>query len=274
MSWSECPCTIPPRAEPIELAEFKAQAKIDTDLLADDALMKALIPAARGVVEVRSGEGTYRQVAMVVATYTAIFWGTPAGDSAALPYVPLVSISSVTYLDTSGTSATWASTNYRADTASGRIVLQPGCYWPATYGGPGSFTVTFVAGIACPFTASGATLTGQGRTYTNGDLVRVVNSGGVLPTLLAPLTNYYVVSVSGSAFGLSATSGGTAITTTNAGSGTHFVVGVRLADFEKLRQAMFLLLNHWYRNRDSVVIGTITAEVPMGVAALCSAAHA
>lgn len=42
--------------------------------------------------------------------------------------------------------------------------------------------------------------------------------------------------------------------------------------YEKLpadvRIALLLLIGHWYENREQVVVGTITAEVPLGVGAL------
>lgn len=37
---------------------------------------------------------------------------------------------------------------------------------------------------------------------------------------------------------------------------------------DDITAAMLLLIGHWYANRESVVIGTITAEVPMAVDAL------
>ncbi|MBY5942774.1 head-tail connector protein [Halomonas sp. DP5N14-9] len=35
-----------------------------------------------------------------------------------------------------------------------------------------------------------------------------------------------------------------------------------------VRTAMLLLIGHWYENREAVVVGTITSEVPMAVEAL------
>ena len=35
-----------------------------------------------------------------------------------------------------------------------------------------------------------------------------------------------------------------------------------------VKQAILLLVGNWYANRESVVVGTISAEVPMGVPAL------
>ncbi|MEQ7870743.1 head-tail connector protein [Chromohalobacter salexigens] len=37
-----------------------------------------------------------------------------------------------------------------------------------------------------------------------------------------------------------------------------------------IRVALLLLVGHWYENREQVITGTITSEVPMGVAALLS----
>lgn len=37
-----------------------------------------------------------------------------------------------------------------------------------------------------------------------------------------------------------------------------------------IRQAMRLLIAHWYQNREAVVIGTITAELPLAVQSLIS----
>ena len=35
-----------------------------------------------------------------------------------------------------------------------------------------------------------------------------------------------------------------------------------------IKQAMLLMLGHWYANREQVVVGTITAELPMGAKAM------
>lgn len=37
---------------------------------------------------------------------------------------------------------------------------------------------------------------------------------------------------------------------------------------DDITTAMLLLIGHWYANRESVVVGTITSEVPMAVDAL------
>ena len=39
---------------------------------------------------------------------------------------------------------------------------------------------------------------------------------------------------------------------------------------DDITAAMLLLIGHWYTNRESVVVGTITSELPMAVEALIS----
>ncbi len=104
--------------------------------------------------------------------------------------------------------------------------------------------------MAATFTAVASTdvLTGYGRTFTDGDIVQVLNSGGALPGGLVAGTTYYVVSASGSTCKLSLTSGGSAVDVTSTGDGTHFVVST-MSDFEAARAAILLKATQYYRNR-------------------------
>ena len=45
-------------------------------------------------------------------------------------------------------------------------------------------------------------------------------------------------------------------------------VGNALVCSKPIRQGALLLIGHWYANRESVVIGTITADLPMATDAL------
>lgn len=72
------------------------------------------------------------------------------------------------------------------------------------------------------FTALASTdvFTAPGSTYSNGDTVVVFpGAGATLPTGVTAGTIYFVVSVSGATFSLSATSGGSAINLTADGAG-------------------------------------------------------
>ena len=75
-----------------------------------------------------------------------------------------------------------------------------------------------------PFTAVAATdvCTVTGRTFQNGDRMRLANTGGTLPAGLVADKNYYARDVSGATFKLAETLGGAAKDITGAGTGTHY----------------------------------------------------
>ncbi|MCK9921597.1 hypothetical protein MXD61_06790 [Frankia sp. AgPm24] len=67
--------------------------------------------------------------------------------------------------------------------------------------------------------ATSDTLTAPGHGLSNGQRVVVLAAGSTLPTGLTEGTIYWVISVSGDAFSLSTTQGGSAVDLTAAGSG-------------------------------------------------------
>jgi hypothetical protein len=75
---------------------------------------------------------------------------------------------------------------------------------------------------AYTFTASGDTLAVTGHDLVDGQEVRLTTTG-TLPPEFAVGTSYYVVSSASGTLKLSATAGGTAITTSGPGSGTHTI---------------------------------------------------
>jgi hypothetical protein len=116
--------------------------------------------------------------------------------------------------------------------------------------------------MMAPFTAATSdVLTISGRSFTVGDRVRIVNSGGSLPTGLAPNTDYFVIAGPK----LSLTSGGAAVDVVGAGTGTHYI-GTDIQGFETLRAAIKLAVAHWFEHRESVVIGAGVAVVPLPMA--------
>ena len=78
--------TTPPAVEPVTLAEAKAHLKIDTT--DDDALITALIPAARARAEWHTGR------ALVTQGWT--LWLDAWPDIIAIPLPPLQAVASVT----------------------------------------------------------------------------------------------------------------------------------------------------------------------------------
>jgi len=247
-----------PGAEPITLTEAKAHLRVDgTD---EDGLITALIVAAREHVENHTAR------VLVARSMRSYFPGFPARMDLV---APLQSVASVKYLeDSAGTETTLATTNYVVDAYElpGVVTEAYSTTYPTTYDHPQAVRVAFTAGYVAPFTADTTTnvLTVSGRTYTDGDVVRLTNSGGALPTGLSAGTDYYVRDASGYTVKLAATSGGTAIDITGAGTGTHFVGEIP----QPIRAAMLLLIGHLYANREAVNVGNIVTTVPLAVDAL------
>jgi uncharacterized phiE125 gp8 family phage protein len=272
--------TSEPFAEPVDLDEAKAHLRVDGD--DEDALVSGWLVTARQYVS----DVTAR--AVVATTYRMTmdrFPFTPGGGYRSIqsllhggggeiivPRAPLLSVSSIAYVDTAGATQTLPASSYlvTGDAEPGRITPAYGLFWPSTRVQNGAVTITFTAGHMTPFTADAATdtLTARGRTYADGDVLRVKNSGGELPAGLAENTAYYVVNASGSTFKLSLTDGGAAVDVTGAGQGTHFASNpdVGFSDVEGLRAAIKLLVGHWYENREAV--GTVGGPVALAVESL------
>ena len=246
--------TSPPSAEPISLTEAKLHLRV-TDTT-DNNLITSLIQVAREYCE-----GFQNR------TYVATGFGLKLDDWADvidIPRPPMWGVSSITYIDTGGDSQTLASTVYTFDKVSepARLYLDYAQNWPTFRGLRNAITINFTAGYAAPFTANLTTnvCTALGRTYADGDIVRLWNYDGALPAGLATATDYYVISASGSTFKLSATSGGLEIDITDAGTGTHFAGLIP----EKVKAAMKLLIGHLYEHREAASEVNL-AIVPMAI---------
>jgi uncharacterized phiE125 gp8 family phage protein len=258
--------TTPPVAEPMTTDELKLHLRVDHSN--DDDLIAYLLRAAREYCEVLQGR------AYIVRTYAMTFDNGWPVEIFSVPYPPLVSVSSITYLDADGDTQTLATTEYTVDTKTepARIYEAYNKTWPTIRDVRNTITVTFIAGYAAKFTAATSDVcTVSGRTYTNGDKVRVWNSGGssrALPTGLSADTDYYVVEVSGSTCKLSLTEGGVAVDITGTGTGTHYISHAEHWEMpRKISAAIKLLVGHWYENREEITDIKL-APVPLAAAAL------
>jgi len=108
-----------------------------------------------------------------------------------------------------------------------------GWRWQVAFGGmtgaPPGFSFPLPAAPS-GFTATGASpcvFTAAGSAYADGAMV--VLSGASLPAGFTAGVTYYVVSASGTSFGLAATAGGAAIGSTSPGSGTVATAAVYLS---------------------------------------------
>lgn len=135
-----------PQTEPITLAEAKLHLRIDT--ATEDAPITAWIAAARQYGEAFTGR------AFIEQTWDDKRAGFPYWSDGViwLPKPPVTSVPSITYIDTNGTSQTWAADQYQKDLPSGptaaraRITTAYGVTYPSTRSVFNAVTVRFVCG--------------------------------------------------------------------------------------------------------------------------------
>ena len=132
--------TIKPAGEPVTLDAFKSHARLDGDH-DNDAAQLLLRSATRHIEHI-----TARQFIHSTWRYTFDAW--PASEVIWIPKAPLVSITSITYLDGNGDTQTLSTDVYQAvtDDAPGSVVLKYGKSWPAAREDTEAIQVTFVAG--------------------------------------------------------------------------------------------------------------------------------
>lgn len=149
----------PPAEEPVSLADAKLHLRVD--ISDDDALITALISAARQAAEMLTG----RQI--VTARWKLVldsfpgpslmgsFASSAAGDpfslpghAILLPKSPLASVVSIQYMDMSGSWQTMPATDYTVDVACEPARITPvfGKIWPISLPQIGGVAVTFDAG--------------------------------------------------------------------------------------------------------------------------------
>jgi hypothetical protein len=168
--------TIDASSEPISLAQAKEHLRVDDT--SSDTHINSLIKVARTVAE------TWTRRQFISATYALRLdyfpgqaWstnrmsaplsqvegsnGNPFGwciyrNLIRLPAPPLISVSSIAYIDTTGTTQTLSSSNYIVDPYSEPARISPayGMTWPATQARINAVTITYLAGwanaTACP----------------------------------------------------------------------------------------------------------------------------
>ena len=124
--------------EPVTLQEAKDHLRVDTT--DDDALIRALITAAREYAERR------QRRTLLTTTKTVKYDSFP--DVIRPPEPPLASVTSIAYVDEDGDSQTLSAALYDVDTDTepGRITPAYGETWPATRGQIDAVTLTYVAG--------------------------------------------------------------------------------------------------------------------------------
>lgn len=183
--------TSAPGSEPLEIADAKLHCRVDDS--ADDALLTALIVAARRLAEAQTGR------ALITQTWKQTFDEFPLA-AIALERPPLQSVTSVKYVDTAGVLQTLANTAYSVHTSAqrGLVAPVPGSTWPATQDRLEAVEIVFVAGYGnaatVPQEIKQWMLLQIGHWYAHREAITVGDAGSELPYVGALLDPYRVMS--------------------------------------------------------------------------------
>lgn len=131
-----------PATEPVTLAEAKLHCRIDSDITDDDDLIEdVLIPAARAQCEHLLNR------ALITQTWERVIDAFPEVEIE-LGMPPVASITSVTYIDSTGTPTVLDSAAYTLDDDNlpGWCLPAYSYTWPTTYETANAVRVRFVAG--------------------------------------------------------------------------------------------------------------------------------
>lgn len=179
-----------PSGEPIALAEAKLHCRVDST--EDDALITALIVAARNQAEDRTGR------VLVTQKWRIDIDAFPV-DTIEIPLPPLVSVESITYLDSDGTRQTLDAAEYQvvANETPGRVLPAYGKSWPGCRVAPGSVQISFTAGygaaVSVPQAIKQWMLLQIGHGYANRESVNVGNVVNEMPYVDSLLDPYRVL---------------------------------------------------------------------------------
>jgi uncharacterized phiE125 gp8 family phage protein len=132
--------------EPVTVAEARKQCRLADSIDYHDQDLIRYIVSARQEVEHDAG----------IVCYTGAFTWTitefPSRSWLEIPSVrPVTAIGVITYIDTAGTSQTWASSNYERKEMFRRVpvlALTYGNIWPTLRGDINGVTINFTAGYA------------------------------------------------------------------------------------------------------------------------------
>lgn len=188
--------TVAPTIEPITTAEAKMHLRVDSS--AEDTLIDALITTAREMAESHTG----RQ--FITATYELKIDDFPdEGGDIYIPRTPLITLTSIEYVDTSGTTQTLSTTIYDvlSDDTQACVVLKPSKAWPITQSMKRhAVTVTFNAGYgaaasAVPKSAHSAMLLIIGNLFENREAVVTGTIATALPLGVRSLLDSFTARV-------------------------------------------------------------------------------
>lgn len=134
-----------PTVEPIALDEAKVHLRVDDGVSDDDNLITTLVAAARQWAENFTGR------AFITQTWRVKLDRFPSG-AIVLPKPPVTAVTSITYVDTTGTTQTLSSSLYATSLPTGPYAapasIEPAysTTWPSTRDEANAVTVEFICG--------------------------------------------------------------------------------------------------------------------------------
>lgn len=134
-----------PTSDPLTVAEAKQHLQMSPSYTGEDSYLSALIAAATNYIETRCN------IAVMSQTLELAFDNWPCYKTGIrLPKPPLVSVTSVKYLDPSNVQQTWSSSRYvvSVDRRPGTIRPGYGYIWPIIRPEPDAVRVRYVAGYS------------------------------------------------------------------------------------------------------------------------------
>lgn len=133
-----------PAFEPVTLTQAKAHLRVDSN--DENDLIELLIAAATKDVE------AFLRRSLVERTLRLTLDRFPCSslEPIELPQPPALSVTSIQYVDTAGTTQTWSSAQYQVDIRSepARILPAYGYYYPSTRNQLAAVTIIWQAGYA------------------------------------------------------------------------------------------------------------------------------
>ncbi len=250
---------LPPVGECIDLGEAKLHLRVTDDV--QDSLILGLLIGARQAAEMKTRNqllhARWRLVLDRFPAFSGYGYSYPdtvnvPAHAICLPHAPLVEVESIDYTDTAGNLQSLDLADYVVNDVITPGIITPkfGRIWPIAQPEIGSVRVTYTAGYASRFTATGSTLRVTGPVeWLTDDVVQFYNSGGALPAPLQPQTNYLIATASAGAYTLK-TMAGASITLTDTGTGSHYIGVVP----DGIRNWIKLRLGSLYTHREEQAV--------------------
>lgn len=246
----------PPTAYPVSLAEAKAQSREDTTDADQVALINAYIQSSTEQVENHLSRSLINQKRSLLMDQFPACINTMSS--------PFIKLDSIQYYDQNNTLQTLATTVYDVAKNGERasITLKSGQSWPLVESRPHAVQVNYYAGYSSAFTVDTGTdvITANNHGRSDGEIIRLWNSGGALPAGLSDVVNYFVINSTANTFEVSLTAGGAAVDITSAGTGAHF------AGFmpKPIKQSILWLVGDKHENREAATPEKLNT-LPFGV---------